>query len=172
MQENPTITIPLGSKKYAGLFATVDEADFELVSQYNWHPLKDGNTFYAAAYIGKGKDRKFLSMHRLILTPSKNLVVDHINLNGLDNRRVNMRVCTRSENQRNRGGAQRNNESGYLGVCRASYGKWVAYIRVEGRYISKAGFDTPAQAAIVRDTLAVKYHGEYATLNFPDHENK
>lgn len=76
----------------------VDAADYEKVRPYWWYSQKIGYTRYA-----RTSSRKFFSsMHRLILEPPKNMVVDHINGNGLDNRRCNIRICTQAENLKNR----------------------------------------------------------------------
>jgi len=85
----------------------VDDEDYKLVSQYKWQEAKairKGKyyTSYALAKTcGSNKTRKTISMHRLIMNTPANLVVDHINHNGLDNRKENLRNITRSENQKN-----------------------------------------------------------------------
>jgi DNA-binding XRE family transcriptional regulator len=91
----------------SGAIALVDDEDYEIVSQYKWQEAKairEGKyyTSYALAKsCGSNKTRKTISMHRLIMNTPAQLVVDHINHNGLDNRKENLRNVTRSENQRN-----------------------------------------------------------------------
>jgi hypothetical protein len=103
-----------------GKQAIVDDEDFELLSQFKWYAMKSGHNVYAAR--GGGKRRMEL-LHRLILgvTDSK-IEVDHINGDGLDNRRSNLRVATHADNQHNPG-TPTNNTSGYKGVhwCRTKH---------------------------------------------------
>ena len=161
-----SIRIPLNSRKYPGLYALIDEADFELVSQYQWHPKpQPGGLVYAAM----GKDS--VRMHRLLMTPPAGFVVDHVNGNGLDNRRENLRICTISQNTRHSRGVQPNNTSGFIGVSwhqRAA--KWCAQICYRREKIYLGVFDSAIDAAIARDAAAVRLHGEFAKLNFPDLE--
>ncbi|GAF72593.1 unnamed protein product, partial [marine sediment metagenome] len=84
-------------------FALVDNADYELVSQYNWHVLTIKNCQYAACSLWN--PRRMLLMHRLILglQSGDGKETDHINRKGLDNRRHNLRTCTHQQNLRNRG---------------------------------------------------------------------
>jgi hypothetical protein len=100
-------------------------------------------------------------MHRLIMQAPKGMVVDHINGNGLDNRRCNLRLCTPAQNRRNRhkhaGGRSR-----FLGVSPCG-DKWNA--RVAGRYLGL--FDDEVEAAKARDRKARQLYGEHAWLNFP-----
>lgn len=85
-----------------GLFALVDAADRDLVSVHRWSAVPTSskrNNHYAQARIGKAQ----VKLHRLLMAPPPGLVVDHINGDGLDNRRANLRVCTQAENARNGG---------------------------------------------------------------------
>ncbi len=83
------------------MYAMVDNNDYVLLSKHKWAARKDCRNFYAyRRVITKGK-RRLVLMHRLIMNPPKNMQVDHINGNGLDNRRKNLRICTQSENQQN-----------------------------------------------------------------------
>jgi hypothetical protein len=81
-----------------------DDADYELLSQYNWHTQKGGNTHYAYARLrSKGRGTgpgKIVSMHRFLMKPDPDLVVHHRNGNGLDNRRANLQVTTTRVNIR------------------------------------------------------------------------
>lgn len=93
--------------------------------------------------------------------------VDHINGDGLDNRRGNLRRATHAENMRNCR-LSRNSTSGYIGVSwsRAA-GKWRAYISPDGRQIHLGLFATAEAAAVARDLASVRHFGEFARLNFP-----
>jgi hypothetical protein len=89
-----------------GKVALVDDEDFEYLNQWKWYANKIGNTFYALRSIHFYKDGKrtgkAILMHREILNPENGLDIDHINRNGLDNRRCNIRIVTRRQNLQNR----------------------------------------------------------------------
>lgn len=102
-------------------------------------------------------------MHRLILgLTDPKLDGDHRDRNTLNNQDNNLRIATRSENQKNRIGR---GKSKYLGV-HAHYKRWRGRIKVDGIYIDLKVHDTQEQAARAYDEAAKKYHGEYANLNF------
>ena len=91
----------------SGAIALVDDEDYEIVSQYKWQEAKAirKGKYYTSYALGKScgsnKERKTISMHRLIMNTPPDLVVDHINHNGLDNRKENLRNVTHSQNQKN-----------------------------------------------------------------------
>ncbi len=145
------------------LFAVVDDCDTILLSKMNWSACKGRKTFYAYASI----NGKRVLMHRLILrvTGSKNHV-DHKNGNGLDNRRENLRVCTITENNINRG-AYKNNRVGLKGVNPFKNGKFGARITIGGKLSYLGIFNTAEDAGKAYDKAAKIYHGEFANLNFP-----
>ncbi len=106
-------------------------------------------------------------MHRVIMVPSAGLIVDHINQNGLDNRRANMRLCTQSENKRNRA-SRPGSSSQFLGVSRSKRStKWLATIRVGGQHIHLGYHADEADAARAYDAAALEYFGQFANPNFP-----
>lgn len=90
------VYIYLNSPKYGQKIAIIDIIDFNLVNQYHWLVKYDHNNFYASCA------KPCLLMHRLIMNYPKGLVVDHINHNGLDNTRNNLRAITIAENNRNK----------------------------------------------------------------------
>ncbi len=149
--------IPLGR----GLFALVDAADYERISKYRWYAKRQGATIYATC-IRKGK---VVYMHRLIMRARKGRIVHHIDGNGLNNRRCNLRICTHQQNQANRG--PRGGSSQFVGVLRHK-DKWEAGIRYRGEYFYLGLFDDEVEAAKARDRKAYELHGQYAYLNFPD----
>lgn len=166
-----TIEIPLSS----GDVAFIDDADFELVSRVRWHLKTRGNDLgrYARANGPKGTA---IYMHRLILQPNPGLLVDHIDGNGLNNVRSNLRLCSNKENTRSRHHKPRS-ISGFFGVGYLpwvmSAGRriprpkpWFAHVCVDGKTIRGGYFTTPEEAARKRDQMALHYHGEFATLNF------
>lgn len=147
-----------------GKFAIVDDEDYELVSQYKWLLSKQSkNCEYAV--ITK---RPRLRMHRLImgLVPGDGLIVDHINGNGRDNRRANLRVCTHVENIRNM--ATKGGSSLFRGVTRRNQKrgtKWIAQIMVNRKQYYLGIFNTPIDAAKAYNTAAKNFFGEFARLN-------
>ena len=84
-----------------GLVAIIDDEDFERVSRYKWVSLKNKRTVYASRSSDLKGGKKTMYMHRFIMNPPSDMQVDHINGDGLDNRRVNLRVCTQSQNLKN-----------------------------------------------------------------------
>ena len=158
-ESDPSVRrIPLGS----GLFATVDATDYEKVSRYKWFAQRDGRCIYATCRT-RGRA---VSMHRMIMRPRKGYVVDHIDGNGLNNRRCNLRVCTIRQNRANTrpcGGSSR-----FVGVYRHASGKWVAGLVCRGKYYYLGIFDDEVEAAKARDRKAYEFFGEYAYLNFPE----
>jgi hypothetical protein len=144
-----------------GLFATVDAADYEKLSKYKWYVVKRGSKVYATRRKGK----RYMYMHREIMRPPRSYVVDHIDGNGLNNCRSNLRVCTARQNQANRG--PRGGSSRFVGVHRHG-NKWEASIRYRGELLYLGRFDDEVEAAKARDRKAYELHGEYAYLNFPE----
>jgi len=150
--------IPLGK----GLFATVDAADYEEVSKYHWYALRGGSGNVYAATTRNGKT---VYMHRMLMRPGKGYVVDHIDGNGLNNRRCNLRVCTPAQNLANK--SPRGGSSSFAGVYRRK-DKWVAHVTRRGKYHYVGVFDDEVAAAKARDRKAYELHGQYAYLNFPE----
>ena len=153
-----------------GKEAFVDDEDFERINKHKWTVLKKSNTFYARRTINGGSpSQRHIKMHREImgLTPKDGLVVDHINGNGLDNRKRNLRICTQFQNMKNtlkRPGKT----SKYKGVYwRKERGKWQARITFQNKRIRLGHFEDESEAARAYDGAAKKYFGEFAKLNFP-----
>jgi len=146
-----------------GKFAIVDADDYDELSRYKWHVNKGGRTYYASSQ----KKGKAIKMHRLIAGAPKGLFVDHINHNGLDNRKRNLRLCTRLENIRNQL-PRRGGSSQYKGVCwRKREKKFVATICVDGKKLYLGYFDDEIEAAKAYDKKAKELFGQFAYLNFP-----
>ena len=149
-----------------GLAATVDDEDFDRVSRYKWcAQVSDRKT--PVALRGKTADCPHRYMHRFILDAKPGELVDHINGDTLDNRRANLRLCSNAENLRNRG-ATRTNRSGFKGVSWSRVGEaWIAQITVNYECVHLGYFKTKEDAAKAYDDAALRYHGEFAHLNFP-----
>jgi hypothetical protein len=158
--------IPLTQGKYT----IVDPEDFERLNKHKWHAVKSGNTFYAIRCVGPAKKTTYIRMHREIIRPPGHLVVDHINHNGLDNRKANIRPATRSQNNFNRLIIKRENSSSkYKGVAwKKDKKKWRARIHFNGEYKFLGYFKEEIHAAKAYDKAAKKYQKEFAVLNFPD----
>lgn len=140
--------------------ALLDDADFDFVaSAGRWCVLRTRNVKYAVASGPRARRNQL--MHRLIMAPANGLVVDHINHDGLDNRRANLRVCTRSQNSCNRRKAD-GLTSQYLGVSRAPSGGWLVSCGQE--YLGT--FYDEIDAARAYDAVALAKYGEFSTLNF------
>jgi len=147
-----------------GKFAIVDASDYEELNQYKWHATKSGHTYYAM----RRKGRKLIRMHRQILNAPRGLVCDHINHNGLDNRKRNLRLCTQGQNCRNKS-ARKGCSSKYIGVSFDKQTKrFSAKICVNFKKIWIGRFKSEIEAARARDKKAIELHGEFASLNFPE----
>ena len=148
-----------------GLVALVDDADYDAIMAVGkWFADPAPDTFYASRKSSRrdGKQRT-IRMHTFITGWG---YVDHIDGNGLDNRRRNLRAATSSKNQMNRG-MDSDNTSGFKGVHRIRL-RWAAQIGADGRKIFLGSFATPQEAARAYDAAAVLHHGEFARLNFPE----
>ena len=144
-----------------GKFALIDDVDFDTINAKKWTFTSGG---YAAHYYRIGKKVKSFRMHRFLLDPPRHMEIDHINRNGLDNRRCNLRICTREENARNVAGRAKWRR--FKGVRKTKKG-WFATICFHGQHFRKGPFTRSVVAAITYDHWAKVYHGEFASLNFP-----
>jgi hypothetical protein len=157
------IEIPLTQ----GQVALIDDEDYDLVSQYKWYAHKECYTWYACTNIPgrKGKENCALKMHRLIMDVEAGQLVDHINRNGLDNRRKNLRPATYLQSVMNRGTYR--GTSVYKGVSWSKYHqKWRAYIVVNKKQKFLGSFKDEVSAAKAYDEAAIKYFGDFAYLNW------
>lgn len=154
-----------------GKFALIDAADVGLVSPFNWFACEVRKTgkFYAARTLNLPAGRRTIRMHQIILPLPNEWLVDHIDGDGLNNRRRNLRVATGALNLMNRG-AQANNSSGFKGVCWYAAGeKWHAQITREGKNHHIGYFETAEEAAHAYDAEAEVLFGRFGRLNFECH---
>ncbi len=159
-----------------GKVALVDDEDYELLNKYKWCAKKDRNIFYTTRGItiqsqNKAKNikqkTKIIRMHRLIMKGKlkSNKEIDHINGNSLDNRRCNLRIVTRSQNNMNQ--KKTRGTSKYKGVSwHKNNKKWRSQIRLNGKQMYLGLFDNEAEAAKAYDKRAKELFGEFAKPNF------
>lgn len=164
----PTICLPVGDGS-----VLIDEDDLPRVEPYHWVFSGVAPYLYAVHHTSraKGASRTVILMHRLIMDAPVGAEVDHISGDRLDNRKANLRVCTRAENMQNRM-MRKPARSAYKGVhwdaYRRNQGFWRVELRANGRRIYVGRFDDEIEAAHAYDEAARRYHGTFARLNFPD----
>lgn len=139
-----------------GKYTLVDDSDFEYLNQWKWH--FSGRYAWRNLPRETGKPRVRISMHRLINETPIGFDTDHINGDGLDNRKENLRTATRSQNMGNF------NKTGIRGISKHGSG-WQARIKVEFKQIYLGWFKEKKDAAKAYNTAAKKYFKEFATLN-------
>ncbi len=133
-----------------------DDPDADWIHNLRWEIDKDG---YAVSRRKGREDRRKL-MHRLVMGASALDIVDHRNGNRLDNRRTNLRFCTRSQNGIN-AGVKKNNTSGFKGVSKLG-NVWRAYINADWKQIHLGCFPTAELAASARENAERRMYGEFA----------
>lgn len=146
-----------------GQFAMVDDDDYEILSKHKWYFTKQG---YASRRDKTLPNRALVMMHRVIIGVTGKTEVDHIDKNGLNNQRNNLRPCTKSQNQGNRKMDKRN-KSGYKGVFVMPDGRFRAEIRHNDKGIYIGIFDDAKEGGMAYDIKAIEIFGEFASLNFP-----
>ena len=159
-------TLPQFSRKIElsrGLFAIVDEDDFEFLRKFNWCAKPDGGTCYA---ITRDVDKVECKMHRVVMKipNGADITVDHINHNGLDNRKENLRIVTRSENQMNRRKRSKK-KNRFIGVLPGLSGGFTVWFRMPNGDQTKKNFSDEVEAARYYDYLAVTHRGPEVKTN-------
>lgn len=148
-----------------GMEALIDDEDFSIVKKYEWHVcrVRKSEKFYAHSHILiNGKQTK-QTMHRLIMG-NADLVIDHINGNGLDNRRKNLRFCKNGQNLCNRG-PQKSNKLGIKNIWFDSdRERFCVDVSFDGKRVFRGRYKTLDQAIVKRDEALLKFHGEFANL--------
>lgn len=150
-----------------GKVALVDDKDYEALMKWKWFYLTSpiSKLGYAARTVKVNGKRKHILMHRVILNTPFGYQTDHVNGDGLDNRKVNLRIATRSQNQCNTNKRQ-DNTSGFKGVSWHKQNKrWQAYIGLKAKQIYLGLFKDKDEAALAYNEAAIKLHGEFAHLN-------
>ena len=146
-----------------GLVAVVDIDDLSVVEGYNWFSKIDKRCAYAMRKsVGLDGKRKTLLMHREIAYAPDSMEVDHIDSDGLNNRRINLRVATHEENTRN-ARVRLDNKSGVKGVHWSSRAqRWMASVRIDGRQVHIGTFRDLDAAVTARKSATDKAHGRFA----------
>lgn len=142
-------------------FAVVDDEDYERVNQFRWGVHRNGKKLYAVRSV----DIK--SLHRFILgVEDPNILVDHIDGNGLNNQKRNLRKATKAQNSTNKI-LEKGNKTGYIGVTLRG-NKFIASVTSDKKTYTFGGFESPRKAAEARDKAAIALQGDFAVLNFPE----
>lgn len=152
--EGDIAKIPIGKDAKDG-YAIVDK-EYAYLDMYKWHLSAYK---YAVTKIGT----KHIRMHRLVMKPSEGMQIDHINLNSIDNRSVNLRQCSHAENMRNVK-MRKHNSTGYKGV-QIHHNKFRAVVRFNNKNYHIGLYATALEASKAYDKRAAELHGEFARLN-------
>lgn len=148
-----------------GKVALVDDEDYDWLNQFKWSAAKNAKTYYAIRIDFTSGKRKTMTMHRLILNPPDKMETDHIDGNGLNNMRSNLRLSTSQQNKFNRKPFGKSKYTG-VAVWHRNGRRYIkASIYQDGRTISLGLFPTEEEAALAYNEAALKYRGEYARLN-------
>jgi hypothetical protein len=138
----------------------IDKEDWEKYKMMKWFLWGEGYIVCKPDY------RKFqiIYLHRLIMNAPKGKDVDHINGNTLDCRKINIRICNRSQNSMNQR-LKSNNTSGYKGVTWSkSANKWIAQITFNYKHLYLGIFETKEEAYTVYCEASKRYHGSYGRI--------
>lgn len=156
-KKHKSLVLPCGS------VTIVDAEDFEMCKEVPWYKSEQG---YVRGRLTneEGVRERAVMMHRLLLNAPKGSYVDHVNGDRLDNRKENLRLCTKQENSWNRKPTK--GSSKYKGIWFVkSRKKWRSCIRVNGKAMHLGYYETEEEAALAYNKAADKYFGEFAWLN-------
>lgn len=158
------------TRKYGDKVFLFDDEDQHIVDSYRWYAIranKNSDVFYTRTHVPKADGtRATVCASRLFLASklAPGLVVDHINHDGMDNRKSNLRICTHAENMRNRS-RSKNASNAYKGVRKTGSGKFQAVIGFNNKLIPLGSYSTEEDAAKVYNMASKLLHGVYGHLN-------
>lgn len=145
-------------------FAMVDDSEVEAINAYKWFCARIKGR-YVAVRKSHGPTRRNIYMHRVIMNAPRKMEVDHIDGNGLNNQKSNLRLCVTLQNVKNRK-IPITNKSGFKGVhWDVESKKWKAQISCNGKQKSIGRFHDKIDAAEAYDACAISMHGEFAKTN-------
>ena len=150
--------------------AFVDDEDYSLLSRHKWRKMKNNNVWYVVAPFTSNSK---ITMHKIVMGSKAGYIVDHIDRNGLNNQKSNLRFSTASHNAMN-SRKHPNCSSKFKGVywC-PSHGTWMSYIVANKKKHYVGSFKSELEAARAWNNAAKKFHGQFAYLNtLPDKEEK
>lgn len=151
-----------------GHVALVDDEDFDRVNQFKWYSSFNGRSSYAKRRPWDKKEKKYftLAMHRFIMKPEKDQLIDHINHNTLDNRKCNLRICNMTQNCANSLKPKGITSSKFKGVswCKRDK-KWICGIMINYKKIYLGRYDSEVESAQIYNNKAKELFGEFASLN-------
>jgi|WetSurMetagenome_2_1015567.scaffolds.fasta_scaffold20333_10 AP2-like factor, euAP2 lineage len=153
-----------------GYFAQIDDEDFEKVIKYKWCAMIKKNAIYAGHNATLKIDGKFktkwILLHRFIMTINKNEYIDHIDHDGLNCQKSNLRKCTLQENHYNQLKQKKNTSSKFKGVCfNKQRNKWQANIKNNNKKIHLGLYLTENEAALAYNNKAEEIFGKFCCLN-------
>ena len=148
-----------------GKVALVDDEDFEKLNRYKWYAMQTKQNWYSVRNIRINNKQTLVCMHREIINAPINKQVDHINGNGLDNQKKNLRLCTHQQTQHNKRNPNKNNKLGIKGVrwCERDK-KFQAQIEINGKEIRLGYFKNVSDADSAYRKAEKKYFGEFARI--------
>lgn len=142
-----------------GKVAQVDDEDYERLNKHKWYAHEQCYTYYAL----RTRNKTNICMHREILSVPLGMEMDHRDMNGLNNQKYNLRICTKSQNQANIK-PRRGSSSKFKGVSKTRR-KWKAEIQIRGQRIYLGRFEIERDAALAYNDAAIRYFGEFARPN-------
>lgn len=163
-----TVYVPLNKPKHGGKrkFALIDLDEVGRVSLHKWYAQLSGRTCYVIATASAGLPSHHMRLHAFIMRAEKGQRFDHINGDGLDNRKENLRLAASAQNARNTFKTNSSHvTSKFKGVSLSSSGRWIAQIRFEGQPQALGVFDDEEDAARAYDTAAIRLFKEFAKTN-------
>lgn len=150
-----------------GGISVVDDEDYERVKHIPWYRFDGKTTSYVAAKI-KNKNGEWVTerLHRFLISPDPHQVVDHIDGDGLNNQKSNLRICLQSQNTKNCS-LYKTSTTGYKGVTKKivrGIVKWSARIQVDKKRLSLGLFTSPEEAYAAYCEASQKYHGQFGKV--------